>query len=510
MAAPAPRRSVLARVALFLLALLLAAFVGLVYLRSPAIALALGCALSLFGVALRYPDVATYAVLFLLYSNVPAVGVAFHGVPKIVGAAYPLLLGVPLVRDLVVRRERPVMTPVLLVLVLLLGVQAVGAAFAIDPGQSFTSVGTFAIEGVVLYLLVTNVLRSKENLRGATHALVAAGILMSVVPLFQQATGTFDSNYGGLAQVDGLGFTTGEASEEGGTEERQARLAGPIGEKNRYSQVMLVLVPLGLLCSYRARTGLGRLVALGATGSIALGFALAFSRGGAVGMLCMFVVALMLRLIDARKALFVAMGMGLLLVAMPQYWTRIESIATTTQLFDEDAGAAASDGAVRRRITEMMAAVRVFLDHPVIGVGPGMFKSYSMEYGNQDALRRIEGGRRAHSLYLEIGAETGAIGLALFLAALVLTLVGLVGARRRALQHDPELAELITAYLLALIAYCTTGVFLHLAYMRYFYLVLALGGAAAEIGYRTPALRPSTAAERASKPAQLVPAGGSP
>jgi len=391
---------------------------------------------------------------------------------------------VPLVRDLLVRRERLVLTPVVYLLLLLLAVQAVGAAFSIDPGHSFGAVATFAVEGVALYLLVTNVLRSKETLRGATWALVVAGVLMSALPLFQQFTGTFEENYGGLAQVDGLGFQTGEAAEEGGGLERQARLAGPIGEKNRYAQVMLVLVPLALSCAFRARSGGAKFFWLSCTASIALGFVLAFSRGGALGMLCMLVVALGLGLIDVRKALFAAAGMALLLVAVPQYWKRLETIGSTVQLLDQDAGGAASDGAARRRVTEMMAAVRVFLDYPSIGVGPGMFKSYSEEYGNQDALRRIEGGRRAHSLYLEIAAENGALGLGLFLAAVLVTLVGLAGARRANLEHDPELANLATAYLLALVGYLSTGFFLHLAYMRYFYLVLAFGGAVAQVSYR--------------------------
>lgn len=492
-----PRRAALLSSLLFLAALATAALVAFAFLRSPALALVVAAGLCVFGAALRYPDVAIYAVLFLLYSNLPAVGVAFHGVPKPIAAAFPLLLALPLVRDLCVRRERLVLTPVLFLLVLLLAVQAVGAAFSIDPGHSFQSVATFAVEGVILYLLVTNVLRSKATLRGATWALVVAGVLMSAVPLFQQFTGTFDQNYGGLAQVDGLGFQTGAAAEEGAGVERQARLAGPIGEKNRYAQVMLVLVPLALSCVFRARPGPARLFWLLCSASIALGFVLAFSRGGALGMLCMLLVAIGLRLIDMRKALFAAAGMGLLLVAVPQYWKRLETIASTVELLDQDAGSAASDGAVRRRVTEMMAAVRVFLDYPSIGVGPGMFKAYSEEYGNRDALRRIEGGRRAHSLYLEIAAENGALGLGLFLAALLVTLVGLAGARRANLDRDPELANLATAYLLALVCYLSTGLFLHLAYMRYFYLVLALGGAVAQVGYRArPARDPSSAGVR--------------
>jgi O-antigen ligase len=132
-----------------------------------------------------------------------------------------------------------------------------------------------------------------------------------------------------------------------------------------------------------------------------------------------------------------------------------------------------------------------------------MFKSYSEEYGNVDALRRIESGRRAHSLYLEIAAEGGLLGLGLFLAAVAMTLVGLAAARRECLQTDPELANLATGYLLALVCYLTTGVFLHLAYMRYFYVILALGGAVVHValGTRGPARAAGTPPADAGQPA---------
>ena len=506
------RRTPFARALALLATLALAVLVGLAAVWSPALALVLGASFCVLGAALRYPDVSTYAVIFLLYSNLPAVGVAFHGVPKPIAAAFPLLLALPLLRDLFLRRQALIFTPAFFLLVLILAVQAASAAFSIDPGKSFGSVATFAVEGVALYLLITNVLRSKENVRIATWTLVAAGVLMSLVPLFQQATGTFENSYGGLAQVDGLGFRTGEAAEEGGSLERQARLAGPVGEKNRYAQVMLVLVPLALVLVFRAPSAFWRLVTLGATASISLGFVLAFSRGGAIGAVCMLLVALGLRLIDARKALFVAAGMGLLLMAMPQYWRRLSTIGTSMAALGDQADAAAADGATRRRITEMLAAGRVFLDHPVVGVGPGLFKSYSEEYGNQDALRRIESGRRAHSLYLEFAAENGVLGLALLLAALLVTFVGLAGARRVNLGSDPEMADLATAYLLALVCYLSTGIFLHLSYMRYFYMVLALGGAVAHVGYATKRARDARAATRPAGPAPGGPlrAGGTP
>jgi hypothetical protein len=49
------------------------------------------------------------------------------------------------------------------------------------------------------------------------------------------------------------------------------------------------------------------------------------------------------------------------------------------------------------------------------------------------------------------------------------------------------MADLATAYLLAMVCYLSTGLFLHLAYMRYFYLLLALCGGVAHVGYRARA-----------------------
>jgi len=476
-----------------LLSVAVAACVALAFQVAPLAAVGLAGALCVFACALRWPDLAIYAVVFLLYSNLPAVS-TLHGVPMALAALFPGLLLVPLARDVLVRREALVVRPTALLLLVLLVVQALGAGLSRDPPTSFGAVVTFAVEGVALYLLVTNALRTRETLRGAAWALVGAGVLMSVVPIFQQVTGTFDRDYGGLAQVDGgQGFET-----EGDEGPRQARLAGPIGETNRYAQVMLVLFPLALERAFRARSRVLRLIALASAGSIALGFALAFSRGGAVGMLCLLVAMVCLRVVEVRKLVYVGAGLALVLALLPQYWARIGTLGASAQAMEADGGGSTADGAVRRRLTEMLAAVRVFLDHPLIGVGPGLFKEYSVAYGKEDALRRIESGRRAHSLYLEFAAENGVLGLSLFLGAIACTLSELAAARRALLARggDAELVGQTTACLLALVAYLSTGVFLHLSYMRYFYFVLALGGAVAHVAARAAA-GPAPAGARA-------------
>ena len=118
----------------------------------------------------------------------------FHGVPKIVAAAFPLLLGIPLARELFLRRRPLVVTPVMILLVLFFCVQAIGVAFSREIARSGDALLTLLFEGLILYLLITNVIRTTAVLRGATWALLGAGVLMSIVPLYQQVTRRFDDS----------------------------------------------------------------------------------------------------------------------------------------------------------------------------------------------------------------------------------------------------------------------------------------------------------------------------
>ncbi len=70
-----------------------------------------GASVLFLGIAMVLrPDVATLTGIGLIYSNAAVVLVRFHGAPGFVAAMVPLLLVVPLARDLVVRRL-PVVAP---------------------------------------------------------------------------------------------------------------------------------------------------------------------------------------------------------------------------------------------------------------------------------------------------------------------------------------------------------------------------------------------------------------
>ncbi|MEZ4870526.1 MAG: O-antigen ligase family protein [Caldilineaceae bacterium] len=467
-----------------------------------ALAAALVCLLAFF--VITQPNIATLAVMFILYTNAAVVAVKFHHLPYVIGAAFIFLLFIPLIHYLVFLRQPLVITPVMKLLIVFLLVQILGTIFTTKGiDLAAPELMTFVVEGVLLYFLVTNAVRTPQNLRLVIWTLLLAGAFMGTLSLHQQITGNFDSNYGGFAQAPGEAFGTGDETLQGAV--AQPRLAGPIGEKNRYAQIMLMLVPLGMFRFWGERSFWLRMLAALLSGLTLIGSILTFSRGGAVGFALMLMVMVVMRYIKWQQLLIVLVVAIMALQLFPQFGKRLSSLGSLSSIFsDESAGLEQTDGAIQGRATEMLAAALVFIDHPLIGVGPGMFRYYVQEYAKDLDIRAITTDREAHILYLGIAADHGLLGLGCFLAMLYITLRGLAETRKRWLVERPELANMAAAFMFSIIIYMTTGLFLHMSYMRYFWLMLALAGVAEQIAH-TPAPAATTALAPAT-PTQRYPA----
>lgn len=406
------------------------------------------------------------------YLNLPVLAARDFHVPM-AGPAFAVLLAAPFLMFIVAERRPLVVTGALGVMIGYLAILVLSAALA-QP-SSTAPIVTFLSEGLLLYLLVTNVVRSPGDMRAVVWAVVLAGAFMGTISIWQEATHSFGHTLGGLAQVDATGFNVGDGLT---AKNLQPRLAGPIGEKNRYAQILLVLLPLAAFRVRAEQRPRLRLLAGACTVLILAGMVLTFSRGAAVALVVMLLAATALGLLSVRKMLaLLLVAVALVMVVAPDYVLRLESLAQADSALSQSSSSGV-DGALQGRATENLAALHVFRDHPLLGVGPGQFfNRYSTEYANALDLRFLKQNRRAHNLYLEIAADTGVLGLGAFLAIVGLTLVQLrrLGGFWRA--RDRELAALADALLVALIAYLASAVFLQLAYQRYFWFLLALANA---------------------------------
>lgn len=429
---------------------------------------------------LRWPDLTTLAAIGLIYSNLPVVAVRFHGAPAFLPAAALGLFAWPFVYRIVCRQETVRFLSAAPYVLAFAGVQLLGALNARDPDIAFANFISFLLEGAAVYFLVTNLIRTRRQALAVFGVLAACAILMGGFPLLKQVVGDAETTFGGLAQTDSE-FRAAEDAVVGVV--RQQRASGTIGEQNRYAQFMILLAPIGICLFSISRSQAARWFALTATLAALLGFALAFSRGAAVGLVLAFLIAIWLKMVDRKQIKLVLLGAGLVLLILPQYATRLASLGSLVGAGSQStAGLGAADGAIRGRLTEMGAALLAFRDRPLVGVGPGMFGQHSQQYGQIIGLRSLGAGRQAHSMPLDIAAEHGILGLLAIVAALTVVLASLLRGRRAArASGDTVGAHFSSGIALALILYLTTGLFLHLSYIRYFWLLIALADAVGRI-----------------------------
>jgi hypothetical protein len=481
------------RILIFILLIALpgAAAIGLLMASEPLLATGVLLSIPLLLALIKWPDAATLLVVFYIYANVGPVLMNYHGVPSYLSQGVPVILSIPLIWYLLLRREKLVITPVFFLLLMLLVVYILGAAFSIDIGLTQRKLIDYAFEGVLLYFFLTNVIRTPLMLKRVVWVLLISGALIGGLSLYQQVTGTFDNEYGGFAQVAGS-FGTGEENLQGEIE--QSRLMGSVGEQNRYAQNMLMLVPLGLFQLWIYRSTKVRILALIMTGLIIIGGALAFSRGAAVGFVIMILIFVFLRYIKFYQFLLLVLGAVLVLWMFPQYSVRLSSLSVLSDAATSEGAVslAEADGAIRGRATDMLAALLIFVDHPLVGVGPDMVRYYTQDYSRDIGYRYLTNNPQAHSLFPGIAAESGILGLICFLLILFIPLRDLVQARNQWQVSHPDRSYLATAFFQVLISYAVTGLFLHMAYMRFFYMMVALAVVASSFKEEDPSAEAKT------------------
>ncbi len=165
------------------------------------------------------------------------------------------------------------------------------------------------------------------------------------------------------------------------------RPGGTLGDANYYGQSLLILLPIALYQLVEGRSRMARLA--GGLGSLSLVSAIIFtySRGDAVAMGTVLVAAVLYK---RPNPLYFLGGLVALLIAIPflpsNYVSRLTTIADVAS---SNRQAILSEDLVRGRAGATYAAVEMFLDHPLLGVGRENYPTYQLEYLARDQLRQI-------------------------------------------------------------------------------------------------------------------------
>lgn len=239
-----------------------------------------------------------------------------------------------------------------------------------------------------------------------------------------------------------------------------------LGDNNNLALALCMILPL---MNYLRMQSANRIVRIGmVTGMslVALGILGTYSRGGLIGLAIM---AAYLWLHSNNKVVVALLALSVAIPAynfMPAKW--IERMATI-QTADLDVS-------FQERLEAWRTGFNLAKARPFTGGGfnatesPVVFKNF---VGNPSY---DGGGRAAHSIYFEVLGDHGFVGLALYVALLVLTW-HYAGATRRKARLDPKLgwiADLASMIQVSLASFIVAGAALSMAYYDMFYLLLGM------------------------------------
>jgi putative inorganic carbon (HCO3(-)) transporter len=252
------------------------------------------------------------------------------------------------------------------------------------------------------------------------------------------------------------------------------RFSGPIDDANYFAGLLVFVVPLAVEPLLHERHNVMRMGAAWALFVSLLCIYFTASRGALVALAIVIVTAA--AVYRERRLYLVLAGVSLVVViiaAFPvAYLARVESMLAVVPGLDTGTPA---DGSVRGRLDMWRIALALFVDHPLLGIGLGNYEMHYQEYARLLGLTPQQGDLGAHNIYLEVAAERGLVGLAAFVALLVLAGVGQVQTAwrlQRAGRADD--AALVWAFGAGLLGFLATRLFLHDDYGQFLWLALTL------------------------------------
>jgi probable O-glycosylation ligase (exosortase A-associated) len=223
-----------------------------------------------------------------------------------------------------------------------------------------------------------------------------------------------------------------------------------------------------------------------------------YSRGGFVALACSTLVFIVLqrRRIPALTGLSVVLALGALFVPVPQsYLDRLETIRTYDEIGEDSA---------LSRPHFWRVGIRMGLEHP-LGVG---LRQYEQAYDDFDTSYGRYGAKRSvHSSHVQVFAELGIIGAAIWVGLFAYGAVVCLRVRQQSMDPSlpPErrhfLFTMANALLTSMVGFVTGGAFLALALNDLTWLTFGLIAALDRVSREQPE---TAAAPVAARPAPLA------
>ncbi|MDR3575820.1 MAG: O-antigen ligase family protein [Anaerolineaceae bacterium] len=430
---------------------------------------AIGAILTLFRV-----DIGLYALILMAYLRISDIAIDYHGLPSVFQPFIVLLIAAILIKWIRSREIQKGWGRAALLVLAYGMVVFTSLLYAVDYPTASLAVSDFAKNGVITVLLVI-LIQQRSTFRGALWVLVIAGIFTGSISVFQYLTKTFTNPYWGFGQAQILNIVTGTDD---------YRISGPIGDPNFYAQILVVIVPLAFHFLVTEKRLVLKAIAAWSLAVCSFSIIFTYSRGGAIALAVVLISMVLYRRPKPLEIiLVVALVIGIFAFLPNQYSARLDTI---TQIVSGQTDVR-EEVSLRGRLSELLVAWQMFVEHPIIGVGVGNYPAFYQSYSRQIGLDPRTENREPHNLFLEVAAETGLVGFAVFMMVLYFSYQGIRRAwlvfKRKELK---EVAGLVVAFGIGMAGYLTAALFIHGAYPRYFWLLVGLALALPQVAQDIP------------------------
>jgi len=220
--------------------------------------------------------------------------------------------------------------------------------------------------------------------------------------------------------------TVGRGAQEG----LSGRLGGFLGDANDFGLAINMFLPYAYFLLFAARKTWVKVALATSIGVSAVALMFTFSRGA---FLTLAALVLYFVVKSPKRAVGLSVGAALALAALlvmpPSYWERIHTIGEGTP-----------DGSVQGRLWAWEAGWKMALDQPVLGMGPGNFRTgYGRFYKPEaagDAGWEPNRWTAAHSSYFQAMGEMGFVGFGLLGFLVVYCWTSQSAIQKRLRDHD--------------------------------------------------------------------------
>lgn len=430
-------------------------------------------ALAAAVLAMRYPLVGLAGMAVLTVTNASDNLIESFGAPSLAKLAGPGLAFILAARWMHYR-ERPFADAQALVLFGVYGAVIWLSALHAQVWTVSTEATIGYAKDVVLVFLTLAFFHKPGALWVYIWTAIVSLAVICALCLWQYVTGDFSNDFYGFARFLYV----------------SNRLAGPINDPNFFAAMLVFFLPLLLHQVLMGQGWAQRLLGAALFGVLLTAMLLTASRGALLALGS--ALTLFMFILD-RRTLLPALAIGAVLAVAAGMFLADNLLERFQGVLTPLDGALQSDRAVEGRLASWSVAAELFFQNPLFGVGAGNFNLHYQDTAlNLGLIFRGEG-RSAHSLYLEILAELGITGLAIFGLLAASGLVGcLRGMRRLAAAGMERERTRYAAFGIGLFGYLVAMIFLHDSYPRLLYTLIAIGIAMPRIAEREIAGRQTT------------------